>query len=100
MEIAPPLTIADGLRTLAPGKITFPIVRSMVDEVITVSEEEIRIAVRFLLSRMKLLVEPSGAVGAAVLLSRKLPVQKGPVGVLLSGGNIDLEALAAICSRG
>jgi threonine dehydratase len=97
VEIAPPATIADGLRTPAPGKITFPMVRAMVDDVVLVSEEEIKATVRFLLTRMKLLVEPSGAVAAAAVLHGKLPADVGPVGVILSGGNVDLDVLADIC---
>lgn len=97
VEIAPPPTIADGLRSPAPGKLTFPIVQAVVDGVVLVSEEEIKATVRFLLTRMKLLVEPSGAVAAAAVLHRKLPAGVGPVGVILSGGNVDLDVLADIC---
>lgn len=95
--IAPPPTIADGLRTTIPGKITFPIVRSTAEGVILVSEEEIKAAMRFILTRMKLLAEPSGAVGAAAVLHKKLPAGIRSVGVILSGGNIDLDVLAEIC---
>jgi threonine dehydratase len=97
LEIPPPATIADGLRTLAPGVITFPIVSRSVRRVLTVSEEEIRATVRFLLSRMKMLVEPSGAVAAGAVLHGKLPAVTGPVGIILSGGNIDFDVVAAIC---
>jgi threonine dehydratase len=96
--IASPPTIADGLRTTIPGKVTFPIVRSMVETVILVSEEEIKAAVRFFLTRLKLLAEPSGAVGAAAVLHKKLPGIRS-VGVILSGGNVDLDALAEICAE-
>jgi threonine dehydratase len=98
-EIAPPATIADGLRTTIPGKITFPIVRSMVENVLLVSEEEIKATMRFLLTRMKLLTEPSGAVAAAAVLHRKLPGNVRRVGIILSGGNVDLDMLASICSE-
>ncbi|MBV9938202.1 MAG: pyridoxal-phosphate dependent enzyme [Acidobacteriaceae bacterium] len=97
IRIAPPATIADGLRTPAPGQITFPIVRQSVGRALTVSEEEIKATLRFLLSRMKILVEPSGAVAAAVALHRKLPALTGPVGILLSGGNVDFNVIADIC---
>jgi threonine dehydratase len=97
VEIAPPLTIADGLRTPLPGKITFPIVRAMAEGVVLVSEAEIKAAVRFLLTRMKLLVEPSGAVAAAAALHNKLPRGIGTVGIIISGGNVDLDVLADIC---
>jgi threonine dehydratase len=99
VEIAPPATIADGLRTPAPGKITFPIVREKVEQVLLVSEAEIKAALRFLLTRMKLLVEPSGAVAAAALLHGKLPAGIGSAGVILSGGNVDLGVLADVCGE-
>ncbi|HEY3457295.1 MAG TPA: threonine/serine dehydratase [Bryobacteraceae bacterium] len=98
IAIAPPATIADGLRTPIPGEITFPIVRALADGVVRVSEEEIKASVRFILSRMKLLTEPSGAVAAAALLHKKLPATLKSVGVVLSGGNVDLDALAQICA--
>ncbi len=97
VEIAPPPTIADGLRTPMPGAITFPIVQSMADGVLLVSEDEIKETMRFLLTRMKILVEPSGAVAAAAILHRKLPAEIRSVGVILSGGNVDLDVLADIC---
>jgi threonine dehydratase len=97
VEIAPPPTIADGLRTPIPGNVTFPIVRSLADGVLVVSEEEIKDTMRFLLSRMKLLTEPSGAVAAAAVLKRKLPAENKRVGVILSGGNLDMDILAQIC---
>lgn len=97
-EIAAPVTIADGLRTPVPGKITFPIVRDLVEAVTLVTEEEIKEAVRFLLSRMKILVEPSGAVAAAAALHGKLPRNLRSVGILLSGGNVDFDVLAGICN--
>jgi threonine dehydratase len=96
VKIEPPPTIADGLRTMTPGSVTFPIVRAMAESVPLVSEEEIKAAVRFLLSRMKLLTEPSGAVGAAAVLHRKLPADIRSVGILLSGGNVDFDVLAGI----
>ncbi len=89
-----PQTIADGLRAPSPGELTFPIIRQLVEQIIVVTDDEIRAAVKFLLTRLKILVEPSGAVGAAALLSGKLPAGIGKVGVILSGGNIDFEQLA------
>jgi threonine dehydratase len=97
IAIEPSLTIADGLRTPIPGEITFPIVRSLAEGVILVSEEEIKATVRFLLTRLKLLAEPSGAVAAAAVLHKKLPAGIERVGIILSGGNVDLDVLAEIC---
>lgn len=95
-SIAHPDTIADGLRSPQPGEITFPIIRRLADGILLVTDDEIRAAVKFLLSRLKVLVEPSGAVGAAALLFGKLPAGTGKVGVILSGGNMDLELLATL----
>jgi threonine dehydratase len=94
VEVPPPDTIADGLRTPAPGEITFPILQKNVERVALVSDDEIKAAVKFLLARLKILVEPSGAVGVAAALFGRLPPGLGRVGVILSGGNIDFEALA------
>jgi len=91
IEIPPPETIADGLRVPCPGEITFPIIQRHVERVILVSDEEIRSAVKFLLTRVKILVEPSGAAAAAAALFHKLPPGIGRAGLLLSGGNLDFE---------
>ncbi|MGI8991306.1 MAG: threonine/serine dehydratase [Bryobacteraceae bacterium] len=93
IEIPPSDTIADGLRSPAPGLLTFPVLRRFVESVILISEEEIRESVRFLLSRMKILAEPSGAVAPAVALFQKLPKEIRSVGVIISGGNMDLDSL-------
>jgi threonine dehydratase len=87
-------TIADGLRSPQPGELTFPILQRLVERVALVSDDEIRAAVKFLLLRLKILVEPSGAAAAAAVLFRKLPGEIGSVGVVLSGGNVDFEELA------
>lgn len=87
-------TIADGLRSPKPGELTFPIIKSLAERIALVTDDEIRAAVKFLLLRLKILVEPSGAVGAAAVLSRKLPEDVRSVGVVLSGGNVDFEELA------
>jgi threonine dehydratase len=94
-EIASPSTIADGTRTPSLGRLTFPLVLEYVDEMTTVSEDAIMAAVRFLFFRMKLVVEPSGALGVAALLSGRL-LPEGRVGVILSGGNIDAATMNMI----
>jgi len=88
-----PDTIADGLRSPKPGALTFPIVQKHVEDILLVSDAEIRDAMKFLLERMKMLVEPSGAVTAAAVMLRKLPEGIARIGVILSGGNVDLDGL-------
>ncbi len=90
-----PPTIADGTRTPSLGVVTFPLVLDYVDDMRTVSEASIVEAVRFLFFRTKLVVEPSGALGVAALLSGSVPVS-GRVGVILSGGNIDAATMTTI----
>jgi threonine dehydratase len=96
IEIPVPETIADGLRSPMPGELTFPIIQRNVEQVLLVSDQEIRHAVKFLLTRLKILVEPSGAVSVAAVLFGKLPPGVGRVGVVISGGNVDFEALTAL----
>ncbi len=89
------LSIADGTRTRSLGKLTFPIILRHVDDIATVSEEAIMEAVRFLFFRMKIVVEPSGALGVAAMLSGAWK-GRGRVGVILSGGNMDAPTMTAI----
>jgi threonine dehydratase len=93
-----PPTIADGTRTASLGKITFPLVLKYVDDMQTVKEEDIINAVRFLFFRMKLVVEPSGALGVAAILSGSVKVS-GKAGIILSGGNIDSETMKFILNN-
>ncbi len=90
-----PQTIADGTRTPSLGKVTFPLVREYVADMRTVAEEAIAEAVLFLFYRLKLVVEPSGALGVAALLSGAVQAG-GRVGVILSGGNIDGPTMSAL----
>ena len=96
ISIPPPPTIADGLRVQIPGKLTFPIIQRLADEVLTVTDEEIIETTRFILFRMKMLVETSGATAAAAVMFNKLPAHVKRVGVVLSGGNIDPDLLAKL----
>ena len=96
VKIPPPSTIADGLRVQRPGELTFPITRQNAEAVLTVTDEEIMATMSFMLFRMKLLVEPSGAAAAAAVFKRKLPAACARVGVVLSGGNVDRDLLSEI----
>lgn len=86
-----PKTIADGLMT-SLGTLTFPILQQHVTQIITVSEAEIMVALRFIWERVKLVIEPSAAVAVAALTAPGCP-EFHRVGVILSGGNVDLEQL-------
>lgn len=96
VTIPPPPTIADGMRTQSPGALTFPILQRNAEDVLIVSDEEIIETLRLILFRLKILVEPTGAVAAAAALTGKLPAEVRRVGVVLSGGNIDSDALARL----
>ncbi|EGK09197.1 pyridoxal-phosphate dependent enzyme [Kroppenstedtia eburnea] len=96
IAIPAPHTLADGLRVTIPGEATFPVIQQHAEKIVTVSEREIRAALRFALFRMKLVVEPSGAVPLAALLFRRLPRNLRRIGVIISGGNIDPSVLAEI----
>jgi len=90
-----PPTIADGTRTPSLGKLTFPLVREYVDDMQTVPEDAIIEAVKFLFYRLKLVVEPSGALGLAAILCTAVK-PRGRIGVILSGGNIDGQTMKQI----
>ncbi len=97
VTISPPSTIADATRVTSPGELTFPILRENLTDIGLVSDEEITATVRFLALRTRVVVEPSGAVAAAAVLTGKLPMQRGArVGVILSGGNIEPNMLTDI----
>jgi threonine dehydratase len=91
-----PPTIADGLQPVTPGRLTFEVNARLVDRVVVVSDDEIRDAMRFLFERMKLVVEPSGAVGVAALRAGRLDVMGRRVGVIISGGNIGVDRFVEV----
>lgn len=95
-----PPTIADGLRTPSLGAVTWPVIRERVSEMVTVSDEEIVEAMRFYWTRMKLMVEPSGAVSLAGVLRGEVLGGARRVGVIISGGNVDLEVACGLLSSG
>ncbi|TDH64757.1 hypothetical protein CCR75_001382 [Bremia lactucae] len=95
---SPVKTVADGLRTVL-GSNNWPIVRDFVDEIVLVSDDEIIMAMKLIWERMKLVVEPSGAVATAAVLMHKLPPDIINVGIVLSGGNVDLEKLPWLTNK-
>jgi threonine dehydratase len=98
VSIPVPQTIADGQQTQAPGALTWPIVRRLANGIVTVSDDEIRRAMRFAFERLKLVLEPSGASALAALLSGKIDARGTRTGVVLSGGNVDAATFAACVS--
>lgn len=96
IRIATPKTIADGAQTQAPGAITFAVIRRTVDDILTVSDAELVEGMRFFASRMKMVVEPTGCLGYAG--ARKIADQfrGGRIGVIISGGNVDLDRFCAL----
>jgi threo-3-hydroxy-L-aspartate ammonia-lyase len=99
VSIGPPPTIADGLRVQTPGKLTFPITRANAEAILTVTDEEIITTMKFMLFRMKLLAEPSGATAAAAVLAGKLPQNCRRIGVVVSGGNVDDDLLSQLLNE-
>lgn len=95
VKIDPPNSIADGALTLALGKLTFPIIRNYARDILAVSDQQLIEAMRFFAERMKMVVEPTGCLGAAAAMNELVPVKGKRIGVLLSGGNVDLSTYAA-----
>jgi threo-3-hydroxy-L-aspartate ammonia-lyase len=96
VRIAPPETLADGIRTTMLGSVTWPVIAAEVHDAVVVSEEEIREAMRFLFLRMKLVVEPTAATTAAAALSGKLSQFGSKAGIILSGGNVSPEVMCEV----
>jgi threo-3-hydroxy-L-aspartate ammonia-lyase len=96
VHIQVPRTIADGLQASEPGELTFEVNRRLVEEVVTVSDEEIVDAMAFLFDRLKLVAEPSGAVGVAALLTGRVHAPDARIGVVISGGNVGAARFAEL----
>lgn len=96
VKIEAPRTIADGAATTHLGVHTFPIIQRLVDEIVTVSDDALVEAMRFFATRMKTVVEPTGALAAAAVFQGRIDVKDQRVGILLSGGNVDPERLGAL----
>ena len=98
VKIATPHTIADGAQPQAPGDLTFAIIEQRVSEVVTVSDEQLVEAMRFYAERMKIVVEPTGALSLAAAIHAGLPLKGKRVGIVISGGNVDLQLFASLLS--
>ena len=94
VHIETPKTIADGAQTQHSGQLTFPVIQKLVKGVVTVTDEQLVSCMRFFAERMKMVVEPTGCLGAAAVLEGVIPVQGKRVGVIVSGGNVDLARYA------
>lgn len=98
VHIDVPQTIADGLQTQAPGELTFAVVSANARGVVTVSDDDLLEAMRFAFERLKIVIEPSGAAGLAAVMSGKVPVAGKRVGIVISGGNVDVSRFAQLLS--
>ena len=96
VHIDVPRTIADGLQTQAPGELTFANVRAHNGTIVTVTDDELKDAMRFAFERMKIVLEPSGAASLAAVMTRKIDCGRKRVGIIISGGNIDAARFAAL----
>ena len=96
VHIDVPRTIADGAQTQHAGRYTFPVIQALVDRVVTVTDDQLVKSMRFFGERMKIIVEPTGCLGAAAALDNVVDVRGKRVGVILSGGNIDLRRYAEL----
>ena len=94
VRIDTPRTIADGAQTQSSGQLTFPVIRALVKGVLTVSDPQLVETMRFFATRMKLVVEPTGCLAAAAVLQGAIDLRGQRVGVIVSGGNVDLGAYA------
>ena len=100
VHIDPPKTIADGAQTQHLGEYTFPIIYRLVDDIVTVGDDELADAMRFFAHTMKMVVEPTGCLAAAAVLGKKLDVSEKRVGIVVSGGNVDLLRFTSLISHG
>jgi threonine dehydratase len=99
VHIETPNTIADGTQTQQLGQLTFPVLQQKVDDILTVTDAELVEAMKFFAGRMKMLVEPTGCLGAAVAFGKQLDLRGKRVGIVISGGNIDLLRFASLIQQ-
>jgi threo-3-hydroxy-L-aspartate ammonia-lyase len=100
VHIDPPKTIADGAQTQHLGEHTFPIIYRLVDDIVTVGDDELADTMRFFAHTMKMVVEPTGCLAAAAVLGKKFDVSEKRVGIVVSGGNVDLLRFTSLISHG
>jgi threonine dehydratase len=100
VKIATPKTIADGAQTQSIGPLCFPIIQKYVDDILTVTDEELCSQMLFFMERMKMVVEPTGCLSGAGAMTKKMDLRGKKVGVIVSGGNVDPEKFSACLSRG
>ena len=96
VRIDTPRTIADGAQTQSSGQLTFPVIQALVEGVLTVSDAQLVETMRFFATRMKLVVEPTGCLAAAAVLQGAIDLRGQRVGIIVSGGNVDLARFAAL----
>ena len=99
VHIEVPKTIADGAQTQAPGRLTFPVIQALVDDILTVTDQQLVSTMRFFAERMKMVVEPTGCLAAAAALEGVVDVSNKKVGVILSGGNISVDRYAELLTQ-
>ena len=99
VTIETPKTIADGAQTQFLGKFTFPVIQQRVDDVLTVSDAELASAMKFFAIRMKMIVEPTGCLGAAAAFGSQLDLKGLRVGIVLTGGNVDMARFASLIAE-
>ncbi len=94
VRIETPRTLADGAQTQALGQLTFPVIQALVDDIVTVTDDQLIEAMRFAAARMKMVVEPTGALAMAAAMQGAVDVRGKRVGIVISGGNVDIAQLA------
>jgi threonine dehydratase len=99
VHIDVPRTIADGLQTQAASELTFGIIREHARAIVTVSDDELRQAMRFAFERLKIVLEPSGAAAIAAVMNGKIPSAGKRIGVIISGGNVDAQRFGSLLSE-
>ena len=98
VRIPAPKTLADGAATTHLGNLTFPLIQKYVRDIVTVTDDQLVATMKFFAERMKMVVEPTGCLSTAAVLQNVVPVRGARVGIVISGGNVDLPAYAKLLS--